>query len=409
MYDYNMINDYISLAFRNLKKRGLRSWLTMLGIFIGIAAVVSLISLGQGLENAVLGQFASLDADKLTVQNSGTGFGPPGSTSVVSLNSHDVDLIEPISGVDEVIPRLIRVVSVEYNEIRQFRYIADVPDDDAKREIIKDSLNVRMAEGRFLEDEDRKKVVLGSDFTDDTFDKPIRIGSKLNIQGEDFEVIGILEEGSTFQINSVILMPTDDLKSILGIDDEIDLIVVQVDNQDEIDEVALSIENKLRKDRKEDLGEETFSVETPLQSVASISTILNIINLIVSGIAAISLLIGGIGIANTMFTSVLERTKEIGIMKAIGAKNKDILSIFLIESTFLGLVGGIIGAILGLALAFGISSLASSFLGGIDLKVQISIPLIAGSILFSLALGLFFGLVPAYQASRLNPVEALRK
>lgn len=404
-----MISDYFSLAFQNLKHRGLRSWLTMLGIFIGIAAVVSLISLGNGLETAVLGQFASLDADKLTIQNSGTGFGPPGSTSVVSLTSHDVEIIESARGVDEVIPRLIRVVSVEYNKVKQFRYIADVPDDDKRREIIKDALNVKLAEGRFLDAGERKKVVLGYDFTDDSFDKQIRVGSNLKIQGEDFEVIGILEKGSTFQINSVILMPTDDLKSILKIDDKIDLIVVQVENQDNIGQVAIDIENKLRKDRNEDLGEETFSVQTPLQSVSSISTVLNIINLIVSGIAAISLLIGGIGIANTMFTSVVERTKEIGIMKAIGAKNKDILSIFLIESTFLGLVGGIIGAALGLALAFGISSLASSFLGGIELQVQVSVPLIAGSILFSLALGLFFGLFPAYQASKLNPVEALRK
>lgn len=404
-----MITDYFSLALKNLRKRGLRSWLTILGIFIGIAAVVSLISLGQGLQTAVLGQFASLDADKLTVQNSGNGFGPPGSTSVVSLNSHDVDIIKSVRGIDEVIPRLIRVVSVEYNKIKQFRYIADVPDDKTKREIIVDSLNVKLAEGRFLEDGDRKKVVLGSDFTNDDFDKPIRVGSKLKIQGEEFDVIGILEKGSTFQINSVILMPTDDLKSILKIDDQIDLIVVQVLDKDKIDQVATDIENKLRKDRKEKLGEETFAVQTPLQSVSSISTVLNIINLIISGIAAISLLIGGIGIANTMFTSVLERTKEIGIMKAIGAKNKDIMSIFIIESAFLGLVGGIVGAVLGLALAFGISSAAGAFLGGIELQVQISIPLIASSILFSLALGLFFGIVPAYQASKLNPVEALRK
>lgn len=404
-----MLKDYFSLAFSNLKHRGLRSWLTMLGIFIGIAAVVSLISLGNGLENAVLGQFASLDADKLTIQNSGNGFGPPGSTSVVSLNSHDIEIIESAKGVDEVIPRLIRVVSVEYNKIRQFMYIADVPNDKTKREIIIDSLNVKLAEGRFLEEEDKKKVVLGSDFTDDSFDKPIRVGSDIKIQGESFEVIGILEKGSTFQINSVILMPTDDLKSILKIDDKIDLIVVQILDKNKIEQVAQEIENKLRKDRKEKLGEETFAVQTPLQSVSSISTVLNIINLIVSGIAAISLLIGGIGIANTMFTSVLERTKEIGIMKSIGAKNRDVMLIFIIESAFLGLVGGIIGVALGLSLAFGISSVTGAFLGGIELQVQISIPLIAGSILFSLALGLFFGLVPAYQASKLNPVEALRK
>ena len=149
-------------------------------------------------------------------------------------------------------------------------------------------------------------------------------------------------------------------------------------------------------------------MQTPLQAIGTVNTILNIINLIVVGIAVISLLVGGIGIANTMYTSVLERTREIGTMKAVGAKNKDILLIFLIESGLLGLVGGIVGALIGLGLGFIVSGAANSYFGEEIIRVNLSLPLIFGAIIFSFLMGIFAGVVPALQASKLKPVEALR-
>ena len=404
-----MFTDYFLLALNNLRKRGLRSWLTMLGIFIGIAAVVSLISLGQGLEQAVIGQFASLDPDKLVVENTQAGFGPPGSLAVKKLTDKDAKLIESVSGVDNVIPRLIRAVSVEYNKARLFKSIASLPEDAEQVAIVYDALNSGAEQGRLLTEKDRGKIVLGSSYLEtEDFGKKIRVGTTLKIQGKDFEVIGFLEKTSTFFVNDAILMPEKDLKYILDIGNEIDLIVVQIKDQDEIEQVATNIEHALRKDRNQKLGEEDFSVQTPLQSLSAISTILNVINITITGIAAISLLIGGIGIANTMFASVLERKKEIGIMKSIGARNRDILSIFVIESALLGLAGGIIGAVIGLGLAFLVSGIALSSLG-ISLMITISWSLVGGAILFSLTLGLLFGLLPAFQASKLSPVEALRK
>ncbi len=404
-----MFIDYFILALKNLRKRGLRSWLTMLGIFIGIAAVVSLISLGQGLEQAIVGQFSSLDPDKLIVQSAEAGFGPPGSTAVRKLTDRDIKLIESVSGVEEVIPRLIRAVSVEYNKVRLFRTIASLPEDAKQVAIVYDSLNAAAAEGRLLTEDDRGRVVLGYNYLEtDDFDKAIRVGTRLEIQGEEFEVVGFLEKSSTFIINDAILMPEEDLKNILDIGNEIDLIVVQIKNQKDIEIIAENIERILRKDRNEKIGEEDFSVQTPLQSLSAISTILTVINLVITGIAAISLLIGGIGIANTMFASVLERIKEIGIMKSVGARNRDVLSIFVMESALLGLAGGVIGAAIGLGLAFLVSGIASSSLG-ISLMITLSWPLIIGAIIFSLALGLLFGFLPALQASRLSPVEALRK
>jgi len=403
-----MLTDYILLALKNLKHRGLRSWLTMLGIFIGIAAVVSLISLGNALDMAITGQFGTLSSGILTIQNTGTGFGPPGSTAIKKLTEHDLKIIESTQGAKSVISRIIRIVEVEYNKISKFRYIGSMPLNQDEIKLINEELNVKPESGRLLTTADRGKVVLGNDFLDNSFEKKIRVGVNIKIQGENFEVIGILKKASTFTINSVILMPEDDLKRLLKIGDEIDLIVVKVDNKDNIDQIAKDIERKLRKDRDEKLGEEDFSVQTPIQALQAVSTVLNIINLIITGIAAISLLVGGIGIANTMYTSVLERTKEIGVMKSIGARNKDILLIFLIESAFLGLVGGIVGALMGLALAFIAATGASSALG-IDFKVVLSIPLLLSAISFSLLIGVLSGILPAFQASKLNPVEALRR
>ena len=405
-----MLIDYILLSLKNLRKRGLRSWLTMLGIFLGIAAVVSLISLGNSLQTAITGQFSTLSPDKLIVTNAEAGFGPPGATAVKKLNDHDIKVIESVSGVDLVVPRFLRVLKLEYNKIARFNFATSLPDTKDGADLVYSVLNLQAEQGRLLESQDRGKVLLGNDFIkNNEFDKEIRVGTQIKIQGKDFEVVGILKKASTFQINSIAIIPQKDMMELFNVKDEYDVLAVQVKDAKHTEETAKNIEEKLRKDRKEKNGEEDFSVQTPVQAISSITLILNIIQLIVTGIAAISLLVGGIGIANTMFTSVLERTREIGIMKAIGAKNSDVLSIFLIESALLGLVGGIVGAAIGLAFAFIASYLANAALGDIGLKVAVSLPLLLGAISFSLIVGIFSGIIPSYQASKLNPVEALRR
>ncbi|MEK6893492.1 MAG: ABC transporter permease [Nanoarchaeota archaeon] len=404
-----MMGDYFSLALGNLKHRGLRSWLTMLGIFIGIAAVVSLISLGQGLQTAITGQFAGLSADILTIQNIGTGFGPPGSTAVRKLNEHDVDIIKSLKDATHVVSRLIRMVSFEYKDVRTFRYAASIPKKQEDVELIYQTMNLRIQSGKLIKADDVGKVVLGNSFADDPeLGKDIRVGSNVVIQGKKFEVAGILKPASSFQINFVALMAEDDLKEILKIGDETDIIVVRVEDKNKIEEVGKEIERKLRKDRNEKLGEEDFSVQTPLKALGSVNLILNIINIIVVGIAAISLLVGGIGIANSMFTSVLERTREIGVMKAVGARNSDVLSVFLIEAGLLGLLGGIVGALIGLGMAFGAAAIANQALGSELLKVAVSYPLIFASVVFAFLIGIVSGIIPALQASKLKPTEALR-
>ena len=398
----------IVLASKNIRNRGIRSWLTMIGIFIGVAAVVALISMGQGLQAAVTGQFAALDPDKLIVTNVDTGFGPPGSTAVKKLNEHDKELIESVNGVDVVVQRLIRTVSFEYNDKTDFKYVANIPTEKEAIEVIYDALNLELEKGRLLEENDRRKVILGHNYLSDDFGKSIRVGKKVIIQGEEFEVIGFLKKTSTFILNGIIIMPDEYLIEILNIGDEFDILVVQVKDRNRLPDIKDILEKKIRKDRDLDEGEDDFSIQTPEQSIQTINTILDTINLVIAGIAAISLLVGGIGITNTMYTSVLERIKEIGIMKSVGAKNSDILTLFLAESALLGLVGGIIGVIIGLALAYAAASGISTAFGGLEFSISLNAPFLIFAALFSVFVGTISGVFPALQASKLNPVDALR-
>ncbi len=302
---------------------------------------------------------------------------------------------------------------IEYNKALTFGFLVDVPEDKEKLDLVYETAGIVTGSGRLLDSGDTGKVLLGHDYVttrmEDFFGREIEVGRKINIQGKDFEIVGILEQASSFQVNSAILMLNKDMKDLLDIGDEADLLIVQVNDKNKAQEISDEIARRLRADRHEKLGEEDFIIQTPLQAISGINNILNIINLVVAGIAAISLVIGGIGIANTMYTGVLERTKEIGTMKAIGAKNRDILLIFLIESGMLGLIGGIIGAILGISLAFGVASIASLALGENLIKLTISWPLLFGAVGFAFVIGLISGFLPALQGSRLKPVEALRK
>ncbi len=400
--------DYFMLALKNLQRRRLRSLLTMIGIVIGIAAIISLISLGEGLREAIIGQFSDLGNDKLVVENTGAGFGPPGSTAPIKLNDQDVKVIENTPGVKLVVSRLIRIVRAEFDKNAEFVYVASIPKRKESMDLIFESLRVEIEEGIQIRAGERNGVVIGQGIKRE-FSRELKVGDKLVIREKEFEIKGILEKTSSFQINGIILMAEDDLKEISGIDDEIDLILVQVNDERRIVETAESIEKRMRKNRGLDEGEEDFSVNTPLKSFEAVNNILNMINVIFFGIASLSLIIGGIGIANTMYTSVLERTKEIGVMKAIGARNRDVLEIFIVESGVLGFVGGSIGAIIGIGLAFGATYVAGVFLGSLVIEAQISFEVIFFAIGFATLVGLIAGVLPALRASWLKPVEALKK
>jgi putative ABC transport system permease protein len=279
-----------------------------------------------------------------------------------------------------------------------------------ERDVAESVLNIEAEEGRMLKDGDRNKIVLGNNFKkEDIYGKPIRIGDKVNINDIKFEVVGILKKKGSFIWDNIVLMEEEDLlEHLRENDDEVDIIAVKVKDEDYIKETKQDIEKLLRKERDVKEGEEDFEVESPESSLESLNSTLFAVQLFVYIIASISLFVGGIGIMNTMYTAVLERTKEIGIMKSIGAKNSDIFSIFLIESGILGMVGGLIGILLGLGFAYGLAAAGRAALGVELIQAQVSIGVIIGSLVFSFVLGTVFGVTPAYQASQLQPVESLR-
>ena len=406
-----MIFDFLIYSFNSLRVRKTRTLLTMIGIFIGIAAVVSLISLGQGLEKAITEQFSEVGVDKLTIQAAETGFGPPGSTALKNLNEDDFNAIEKTKGIKVAAKRYIRGVEVEFKDKISYIIISSLPNDKEARDLVVNAINLDVVEGRLLKPSDGYKVLVGNNFHElERFPKKINVGDKLKINGYEFEVVGVLDKLGNPQFNEIFLINEDVLEEVLDIKEgESDIIVAQVDNVDNIDKISEDVKKALRKSRDVEKGKEDFSVQTPQQAIESYVAILDIVQVILIGIAAISLIVGGIGIMNTMYTAVLERTREIGVMKSIGAKNSDILSIFLIESGILGLVGGGIGVVLGISFSKLVEVGAGIGLGPGILLADISFKLIFGALAFSFLIGTLSGILPAKQAAELQPVDALRQ
>jgi putative ABC transport system permease protein len=404
-----MIKDYFRLAYKSARNRKLRSWLTMLGIFVGIAAVVALISLSQGLKVAIAEQFLGLGSDKLVVQAAGGGFGPPGTAVTNPLTESNKKDIEKVQGVDIAIGRLIRIVELDYNDQTLYTYAVTIPKEKEGRELAIKANNYIIEQGKFIENDDSREVVIGSNFAKDFFEKEVELRSKIRIQGEEFKVIGILKKSGNPQQDNTLVLAEASLRRLLKIYGVYDIIPLQVASGEDVENVALSVEKQLRKSRNVEEGKEDFTVQTPQQLLSILNNILVVIQGVLIGIASISLVVGGIGIMNTMYTAVLERTREIGLMKAVGATNKEVLLLFLIESGFLGLFGGIIGVILGMGISKGVELIAFQIFESALIKADVSIPLLVGALIFAFVVGAGSGVFPAKQAASLKPVEALRK
>ena len=401
------MKDYFFLAFNNLRRRKLRAWLTILGIFIGIAAVVSLISIGQGLQDYINTQFEQVGGDKILVQ--GKTLGSPGSTTnpELLLTEKDLETIRNVRGVEAAEGALTKVSTVKFRDETEVAYMSGV--DEKYLEIFGNMDALKVIAGRQLKDSDRSKAVVGYNHVyGDLWNKPANIGNKLEIQGKEFEIIGVLaKQGNPFDDGAVWLQK-DVFRELLDTGNDEGTIVVKTKPGFNPDDVAENIKRELRRERNEKEGQETFTVQSFSQLMETFSSIFAVVQAVFVGIAAISLLVGGIGIMNTMYTAVMERTKEIGTMKAVGAKNSDILLIFLFESGLLGLVGGVIGVLIGIGIAKTVEYVALQYLGTSYLRASITPTLVIGALLFSFIVGTFAGVLPALQAAKLQPVDALR-
>ncbi len=406
-----MIKDYFALGVKNLRRKKLRSWLTMVGIFIAIATIFILISVSLGFQGAIEEQFRMLGTDKFFVMAKG-GAGQPGSGGAVTLTIKDVEAIDNVAGVKSVSYFGMANGEIEFNKKKRYLPVAGMPTDSKNAKdlaLLFEAMNLNPEEGKMLQTGDSDKIMMGYDFKyNNVFDKPVGAGDTILINGQEFKVKAIMTRVGNPSDDKNIYVPFETFSELFNKGDDVEAIWIQIDSGAEINEVAARVEKRLRSFR--DVTEKTqdFIILTPEELLRSFNNVLNIVLAFLLGVAAISLVVGGIGIANTMYTSVLERYKEIGVMKAVGAKNSDIWLIFLIESGMLGLVGGMIGVALGMAVSKTIEYIAVYQVGTNLLKAAMPPYLIIGCLLFAFLIGAVSGTFPAWQASQIKPVRALR-
>ncbi len=404
-----MIFDYFRLAFRSLRGRSVRTWLTMIGIFIGITAVVSLVSLGNGLQDSINKEFDKMGKNRIMITPGSGQFGPEGGElSVGKMTVEDLDAVRKVKGVDVASGVISKMAKVQFKDETEFMSAWGFDTDKNSDELIRRTSFFDVAEGRQLKNGDLYKAVVGYNIAYDTFEKDLRIGNTLVIEGKEFKIIGIQKKAGNPMYDNLVRIPLEVAREIYSMPDEISTIFsLSIESEPPAD-VAERITRALRRFRNVKEGEEDFSVQTAEQMINSLNTILNVVTIFVAGIAAISLLVGGIGIMNTMYTTVLERTREIGIMKAIGAKNGQVMLLFLAESGILGLAGGFVGIILGIIISK-VGEIVAVQMGAAFFKSSVTFTLIFGALMFSFFVGMASGILPARQASVMPPVEALRK
>lgn len=399
-----MLKDYIRFSFNNLKHRKLRSWLTMVGIFIGIAAVVALISISQGLQGSIEDQFESLGTNKIMVMPGGGFFGAYSSGTI---DTSDLKVVKKSRGVDIAAEMFYETINVKFDDETKSLMVIGLPTDETI-EIIENMQGFQAERGRDLEEGDKYKITVGwALWNGDVYDKQVDLRDKLEIEDQEFTVVGLLSKIGNQQDDSQIYIPIETAREIFDEEEEVSTIFVQIKDGYDIEKVAENIKEDLRDHKDENEGEESFNVQTFEQLMKQMSDILGIVSIVVISIAGISIVVGGVGIMNTMYTSVLERTKEIGIMKAVGAKNSDIMLLFLIESGMIGLTGGLIGIAMGIGIAKAAEFIAAQANFGL-LQAYIGLPLLLGALAFSVIIGTVSGTTPALQASRMKPVDALR-
>lgn len=397
-------------AWNSLITNKMRSILTVLGIVIGVAAVIAMLAIGEGAQDTILNQISGIGTNLLFVFE---GNEMDNSISAQPLTLQDAQAISELFAaphVDVVAPVIQGSGRANYGgETKSTQILGITP-------AYQDARNYELLEGEFISEENvdgRSSVALiGVDVADKLFEQRDNLlGETIRIEGQPFRIIGVLAPKGGGQFGSqddVILVPLTTAKSRLMTRDQnrVDIIYIKAISADSVPQATSEIEEILRKRHRTSLGENDFTIYSQQDFLTLASSITNIFTILLGGIAGISLLVGGIGIMNIMLVSVTERTKEIGLRKAIGAKKKDILIQFLTESSLLSMIGGILGIILGAIISATIGSFASS--QGVMLEPKVGLDAILLATIFSTAVGLFFGIYPANKAANLEPVEALR-
>jgi putative ABC transport system permease protein len=402
-------------ALENLNANKMRSILTVLGIVIGVAAVIAMLSIGRGAQTSITSRIESMGTNLVYVTPGSTSEGgvrsASGSASTLTLD--DAEALANLSDVEAVASQTSNFVQVVYQgQNTNTRLMGVTPGYETVS-------SLTLEDGEFISDSDQKArslvVVLGSSVAEDLFGGTGGVvGQKVRLNGQPYKVIGVLaSKGGTGFMNQddqVFIPLSTALNRLVGGSrfrgsSVISQITVKAASADVVDQVVADVTLTMRARHETIEGADDFTVTSQESTLDAATQVADTMTLFLGGIAGISLMVGGIGIMNIMLTTVTERTHEIGLRKAIGAKRKDILLQFLVESTVLSLLGGLIGAALG----WGIASLMGQIrFGGSTITPVVGLDSVMLATLFSMAVGLFFGIYPATRASRLQPVDALR-
>ncbi len=404
------IGQAIIEAFDSLAANKLRSGLTILGIVIGVAAVIAMLGVGTGAQDTITSTISGIGTNLLFVFQGNfteTVRNPKPLTMQDATAMKDAFLAPSVENVAPVIQGRLEVSFESQHAVVQVYGIT--PEYETVR-------NYSLIEGEFINAEhllgQSSVALLGSDMADKLFSRRNGIvGETIRIEGQPFRVIGVLQPkgGSSFgSQDQIVLLPmtTAQARLIRKAKDRVDTIFVQAVNSDAVGQASQEVAALLRERHRTELGADDFTIFTQQDFVSTAKTITGVLTIFLGGVAAISLLVGGIGIMNIMLVSVTERTREIGLRKALGARKRDILIQFLTESALLSLLGGLIGIGLGWLIAFVVGEIARA--NNTPFNPSVGLDAILLATLFSTAVGVFFGLYPANRAANLEPVEALR-
>lgn len=427
--------DIFRLSLNSLTHRGLRSWLTILGIIIGVAAVIAMLSIGAGMSQNMQSQMSSFGTDVLTVSvgNSFRASGPTGgfegrfqpgegfsqqgtsssSTTTPKLTDIDTNAILTAQGVETVSGIVSGRSTVQY-----LAQTVTVTIEGVNPTAWNSMTTAKLESGRFLEDGDGNGILIGYNVAHEMFEYNLTEDTPVKIGGKTFSIVGILKESGTGSFGgddrTIFMTITAARGLITDLDsDQYSSIQVKVTNTNAIDQIIQNVDQVLYTSRQVTSETADFTVTSPTAMLETIQSTMATLTFFLTGIAAISLLVGAIGIANTMFMSVMERTRLIGILKSIGTRNSEIMKLFLTESGIIGLMGGLLGVFLGFIVVGVISNIGINIMGmgrmGTSTSVAIVTPgLIVFALVFSTVIGIVSGLIPARKAASLQVVEAMR-